>query len=99
MTWTGVFGTHNLCANLDGQVVHLLHLPGRGPDPMPLLLTHGWPGSFCEYLDLLPLLTDPEVTPATRSPSSCHHCPGSASPPRRRPGGSPTARSPRCGTG
>jgi pimeloyl-ACP methyl ester carboxylesterase len=26
---------------------------------MPLLLTHGWPGSFCEYLDLLPLLTDP----------------------------------------
>jgi pimeloyl-ACP methyl ester carboxylesterase len=26
---------------------------------MPLLLTHGWPGSFCEYLRLLPLLTDP----------------------------------------
>jgi hypothetical protein len=51
--------TH-LRANLDGQVVHLLHLPGRGPDPMPLLLTHGWPGSFCEYLDLLPLLTDPQ---------------------------------------
>ena len=52
--------TH-LRANLDGQVVHLLHLPGRGPDPMPLLLTHGWPGSFCEYLDLLPLLTDPQA--------------------------------------
>lgn len=33
--------------------------PGRGPAPLPLLLTHGWPGSFCEYLDLLPLLTDP----------------------------------------
>ena len=28
---------------------------------MPLLLTHGWPGSFCEYLDLLPLLTDPQA--------------------------------------
>ena len=52
--------TH-LRASLDGQVVHLLHLPGRGPDPMPLLLTHGWPGSFCEYLDLLPLLTSPEA--------------------------------------
>ena len=36
-------------------------MPGRGPDPMPLLLTHGWPGSFCEYLDLLPLLTDPQA--------------------------------------
>jgi pimeloyl-ACP methyl ester carboxylesterase len=46
-------------ASLDGQRVHLVHAPGRGPDPLPLLLTHGWPGSFCEYLDLLPLLTDP----------------------------------------
>ena len=52
--------TH-LRANLDGQLVHLVHMPGRGPDPMPLLLTHGWPGSFCEYLDLLPLLTDPQA--------------------------------------
>ncbi|MCW2724120.1 MAG: hypothetical protein JWN35_1041 [Frankiales bacterium] len=50
--------TH-LQARIDGQLVHLLHLPGRGPQPLPLLLTHGWPGSFCEYLDVLPLLTDP----------------------------------------
>jgi pimeloyl-ACP methyl ester carboxylesterase len=49
----------HLQASLTGQLVHLVHVPGRGPDPMPLLLTHGWPGSFCEYLDLLPLLTDP----------------------------------------
>jgi pimeloyl-ACP methyl ester carboxylesterase len=46
-------------ARVDGQVIHLVHQPGRGPAPLPLLLTHGWPGSFCEYLDLLPLLTDP----------------------------------------
>jgi pimeloyl-ACP methyl ester carboxylesterase len=32
---------------------------GRGPDPLPLLLTHGWPSSFLEYLALLPLLCDP----------------------------------------
>lgn len=50
--------TH-LHAHLDGRLVHLVHAPGRGPDPLPLLLTHGWPGSFCEYLRLLPLLTDP----------------------------------------
>jgi len=46
-------------AMVDGQVIHLVHEPGRGPAPLPLLLTHGWPGSFCEYLDIMPLLTDP----------------------------------------
>jgi pimeloyl-ACP methyl ester carboxylesterase len=44
---------------VDGQRIHLAHAPGQGPDPLPLLLTHGWPGSFCEYLDLIPLLADP----------------------------------------
>lgn len=37
--------------DVDGQVVHVVHAPGQGPDPMPLVLTHGWPGSFYEYLD------------------------------------------------
>jgi pimeloyl-ACP methyl ester carboxylesterase len=46
-------------AVVDGQVIHLVHEPGRGPAPLPLLLTHGWPGSFCEYLDIMPMLTDP----------------------------------------
>jgi pimeloyl-ACP methyl ester carboxylesterase len=41
------------------MTVHLVHAPGTGPDPLPLLLTHGWPSSFLEYLDLLELLTDP----------------------------------------
>src|SRR4029077_14021461 len=43
----------------DGVSVHLVHAPGTGPDPLPLILTHGWPSSFLEYLTLLPLLTDP----------------------------------------
>ena len=42
-----------------GVAVHVVHAPGTGPDPLPLLLTHGWPSSFLEYLELLPLLTDP----------------------------------------
>src|SRR5215813_7820632 len=46
-------------AMVGGQPIHLVHQQGRGPAPLPLLLTHGWPGSFCEYLDLMPLLTDP----------------------------------------
>jgi pimeloyl-ACP methyl ester carboxylesterase len=51
----------HLSAEIDGQQVHFLHLRGNGPAPFPLLLTHGWPGSFCEYLELLPLLTDPHA--------------------------------------
>jgi pimeloyl-ACP methyl ester carboxylesterase len=39
--------------------IHFIHEKGRGPTPMPLILTHGWPGSFLELLKILPLLTDP----------------------------------------
>ena len=46
-------------AIVDGLVIYLVHEPAGGLAPLPLLLTHGWPGSFCEYLDLVPLLTDP----------------------------------------
>ena len=42
----------------DGYI-HFIHERGRGPSPMPLILTHGWPGSFLEMLKILPLLTDP----------------------------------------
>ena len=44
---------------LDGFHVHFLHVRGKGPAPMPLILTHGWPGSFVEMIKLIPLLTDP----------------------------------------
>ena len=43
-------------ANID---VHYLNVPGNGPDPKPLLLMHGWPGSVFEFLDMIPRLTDP----------------------------------------
>ena len=39
--------------------VHFIHEKGKGPSPLPLILTHGWPGSFLEMLRILPLLTDP----------------------------------------
>lgn len=39
--------------------LHYLHIPGKGPSPMPLLLMHGWPGSVFEFLDIIPRLTDP----------------------------------------
>ncbi|MDR5784784.1 epoxide hydrolase [Caballeronia sp. LZ065] len=46
-------------AIIDGQDLHFVHQPGRGPAPMPLILTHGWPGSFIEMERIIPLLTDP----------------------------------------
>ncbi len=39
--------------------LHFLHVPGKGPNPCPLLLMHGWPGSVFEFIDLIPRLTDP----------------------------------------
>ena len=39
--------------------LHWLHVPGKGPNPTPLLLLHGWPGSLFEFVDFLPRLTDP----------------------------------------
>jgi epoxide hydrolase len=41
-----------------GQRVHLLHVPSTDADAIPLVLTHGWPGSIVEFLDALPLLRD-----------------------------------------
>src|SRR3712207_6152664 len=46
-------------AAIDGFGVHFLYERGKGPNPLPLLITHGWPSSFVEMLDLIPLLTDP----------------------------------------
>lgn len=42
-----------------GADIHWLEVPGKGPNPTPLLLLHGWPGSVFEFMDILPRLTDP----------------------------------------
>lgn len=47
-------------ASIHGIDLHFLHVPGKGPRPMPLLLAHGWPGSIFEFLEIIPQLTDPE---------------------------------------
>ena len=39
--------------------IHCYHVKGRGPKPLPLLLTHGWPGSVFEFVDAIGPLTDP----------------------------------------
>ena len=44
---------------IDGVDVHFIHQRSPNPDATPLLLTHGWPGSFTEFTQLIGPLTDP----------------------------------------
>ena len=46
-------------APIAGIDLHFIHVPGVGPNPLPLLLSHGWPGSVWEFNQLIPMLTDP----------------------------------------
>src|SRR5580698_9727389 len=44
---------------VDGQRIHFLHIRSRHRAAVPLFLTHGWPGSVVEFLDVIEPLTDP----------------------------------------
>jgi epoxide hydrolase len=44
---------------IDGTHVHFLHVRSPEPDALPLILTHGWPGSVAEFLDVIAPLADP----------------------------------------
>ncbi|ATO15672.1 epoxide hydrolase [Micromonospora sp. WMMA2032] len=44
---------------IDGEEIHFLHVRSSRPDATPLVLTHGWPGSVVEYLDVIAPLTEP----------------------------------------
>jgi pimeloyl-ACP methyl ester carboxylesterase len=44
---------------VDGIGLHFVHVRGKGPAPLPLVCTHGWPSTFYELLPLVGLLTDP----------------------------------------
>ncbi|HEX9397200.1 MAG TPA: epoxide hydrolase [Burkholderiales bacterium] len=64
-------------ANIHGIDLHYIHEPGRGKNPMPLLLSHGWPGSIVEFLELIPLLTEHFTVVAPSLPGyTLSHKPG-----------------------
>src|SRR5687768_4553760 len=44
---------------IDGVDIHFIHVRSTHPDAMPLIMTHGWPGSVIELLDSIGPLTDP----------------------------------------
>ncbi len=45
--------------SIDGQQIHFLHVRSPEPEALPLILTHGWPGSIVEFLDVIGPLSDP----------------------------------------
>jgi len=47
--------------DIDGTHVHFLHVPSRESGALPLILTHGWPGSILEFLKVIGPLTDPRA--------------------------------------
>ncbi|WP_029061187.1 epoxide hydrolase family protein [Labrenzia sp. DG1229] len=47
-------------APVDGIGMHFIFEEGSGPDPMPLMISHGWPGSVAEFFDLIEPLAHPE---------------------------------------
>jgi pimeloyl-ACP methyl ester carboxylesterase len=49
----------NFVVNLEGQRVHFVHVRGNGPDPFPLVLTHGYPWTYWDYRRVIGPLTDP----------------------------------------
>jgi pimeloyl-ACP methyl ester carboxylesterase len=46
-------------ANLDGLDIHFLHVRSPNPKAMPMIMTHGWPGSIIEFMKVIGPLTDP----------------------------------------
>ena len=47
-------------APVEGIDVHFIHEKGSGPKPLPLLISHGWPGSVAEFLEIIEPLAHPE---------------------------------------
>ena len=60
---------------VDGAQVHFLHVRSPEPDAMPLVMTHGWPGSVVEFIKVLGPLTDPAAHGGRREDAFHVVCP------------------------
>ena len=49
-------------SEVDGLDIHFVHEKGKGPNPIPLIITHGWPSCFFEMTKIIPLLCDPALS-------------------------------------
>jgi epoxide hydrolase len=74
---------------IDGLAIHFVHVRSPHEGALPLVMTHGWPGSIVEFLKVIGPLTDPVAhggdppTPSTSSARRCRDTASAASRPRR----------------
>jgi epoxide hydrolase len=54
-------GFPQFTTTIDGQNIHFLQVRSPEPDALPLIITHGWPGSVVEFLDIIGPLADPRA--------------------------------------
>ena len=73
----------NFITEIDGLDIHFIHVRSQHQDALPLIVTHGWPGSIIEQLKIIEPLTNPTAHGASAEAS--------------RPGNSQTCSPPRCG--
>ena len=80
--------------DIDGLTIHFFHLQSSSPSAVPMILTHGWPGSFLEFEEVMEQLVGSQTLgasrPAPTSTSWCRRCRGTAS------AASPRARAGAC---
>ena len=57
----------NFITEIDGLDIHFIHVRSKHDDALPLIVTHGWPGSVIEQLKIIDLLTDPTAHGASAS--------------------------------
>lgn len=54
-------GFDNFTTDIDGRRVHFIHQRSSNENALPLVMTHGWPGSITEFLKIIPMLTEPQA--------------------------------------
>jgi pimeloyl-ACP methyl ester carboxylesterase len=54
-----LFSYPNFITNIDGLDIHFIHVKSKHPNALPVIITHGWPGSIIEQLKVIGPLTDP----------------------------------------
>jgi hypothetical protein len=62
-----IFGYPNFITNIDGVDIHFIHVKSKHANALPLIVTHGWPGSIVEQLKIIEPLTDPTAFGGTEA--------------------------------
>src|SRR3546814_12893126 len=57
--YTPLFRSGQYLTEIDGLDIHFIHVPSPHPQAVPLILTHGWPGSVIEFMEVIGPLADP----------------------------------------